>query len=85
MSVCARNRETTRALLDRIAELLAGRWAESDTYPGQSSAGHAVLAEDGATVAEREENARDVDANSVTTLEEMLGLPRRRQRSPARA
>jgi GTP-binding protein HflX len=81
--VCARSRETTRALLDRIAELLADRWAETDTYPGQSSTGatHAVLDEEGETANE----GGNADANSLTTLEEMLGTPRRRQRSPVRA
>jgi len=83
--VCARSRETTRALLDRIAELLADRWAETDTYPGQSSTGasHAVLDEEGETAIEG--GTAEVDANSLTTLEEMLGAPRRRQRSPVRA
>jgi GTP-binding protein HflX len=83
--VCARSRETTRALLDRIAELLADRWAETDTYPGQSSTGasHAVLDEEGETAIEG--GTAEVDANSLTTLEEMLGTPRRRQRSPVRA
>jgi GTP-binding protein HflX len=84
--VCARSRETTRALLDRIAERLADRWAESDTYPGQSGAAtsQAVLDEEGETAKQGGGNA-EVDANSLTTLEEMLGTPRRRQRSPARA
>jgi GTP-binding protein HflX len=84
--VCARARETTRALLDRIAEMLADRWAEAETYPR-----HAALAEAGASAEEGESRdgetlEREAEANSLTTLEEMLGAPRRqRQRTRAPA
>jgi GTPase len=82
--VSAQNRETTRALLDRIAELLAHRWTESETYRGHSA--QYVGAEDGpeGTPAASSEGDGASDPNSLTTLEEMLGLPkkRRRQRTP---
>jgi GTP-binding protein HflX len=83
--VCARSRETTRALLDRVAEMLAERWAETDTYPGQSHAGASHPARDEESETAKEVGTAEVDANSLTTLEEMLGAPRRRPRSPARA
>jgi len=79
--VCARNRETTRALLDRIAELLADRWAEAETYSH-----HVPLAEPSVEAPETTAEVEDVsgdathDENSLTTLEEMLGSPRRQRR-----
>jgi GTP-binding protein HflX len=89
--VCARNRETTRALLDRIAEILADRWAEAETYPHQATiADPSLESPEGAPEATGEgETANGVaaqDENSLTTLEEMLGSPRRKnRRSQARA
>jgi GTP-binding protein HflX len=78
--ISAKNRETTRALLDRIAELLARRWAESAL----------VFSEKGSTSGpdEAPELAppdEDGNGRSLTTLEEMLGKSRRRRhRTPAR-
>jgi GTP-binding protein HflX len=76
--ISATNRETTRALLDRIAELLEEKWTESaHVRPAPE-----VPADEQATV---EEGARDaaVNGRSLTTLEEMLGKPRRsRHRTP---
>ncbi len=72
MFISATNRETTRALLDRIAELLADRWVKSaqESYhepelPPEGDAEEAAAPADGA------------DGNSLTTLDEMLGRPRR--------
>jgi hypothetical protein len=87
--VCARNRETTRALLDRIAELLADRWAEAETrHPAtRNIAGDESLDPNGNGAAGAEPEAPPgADENSLTTLEEMLGSPRRkrhRSRAPA--
>jgi len=82
--VCAKSRETTRALLDRIAGLLANRWSEAETYP------HPAAVEPAAAEAELEgaepEPPPSHDENSLTTLEEMLGSVRRsRHRSQAPA
>ena len=82
--VCAKSRETTRALLDRIAGLLANRWADAETYP------HPAAVEPAAAEAELEgaepEPPPSHDENSLTTLEEMLGSVRRsRHRSQAPA
>jgi len=78
--ISATNRETTRALLDRIAHLLQRRWAESAQVPA------VVLEslEEPIAIDDVAENA--VDTESQTTLEEMLGKGRRhRQRTPAPA
>jgi GTP-binding protein HflX len=81
--VCARNRETTRALLDRIADLLAERWAEAETYPHHEHETLAEPAEEDVTAAAGSEHA---ESNSLTTLEEMLGASRgKRQRTRAPA
>jgi GTP-binding protein HflX len=84
--VCARNRETTRALLARIAELLAERWAEAETYRRHE---HEALPEpddDGTSAAAADATPEESDANSLTTLEEMLGASRgKRQRTRAPA
>ncbi|MET0593059.1 MAG: GTPase HflX, partial [Polyangiaceae bacterium] len=85
--VCAKNRETTRALLDRIADRLAERWAEAETSPGQGR--DFVEGEDeGEDLGDSETRAEEApaedspEANSLTTLEEMLGKSRRpRQRT----
>jgi GTP-binding protein HflX len=88
--VCAKSRETTRALLDRIAAVLADRWADAETYRGH----RAVVAASDPSPATAEageggsepEAAPAHDENSFTTLEEMLGSPRRnRHRSQAPA
>jgi GTP-binding protein HflX len=75
--ISATNRETTRALLDRIAERLAERWAESkETFQRPET-----LPEESAAPAEAD--AGD-EGESLTTLDEMLGKPRRsRQRTQA--
>jgi len=85
--VCAKSPETTRALLDRIAALLADRWAEAETYPHAAAAESATEpAVDPAELAGEAEAAPSHDENSLTTLEEMLGSPRRsRHRSQAPA
>jgi GTP-binding protein HflX len=73
--ISATNRETTRALLDRIAELLAERWAGSkDVYrPAE------VIVEAPATAALPGDDA-EANGQSLTTLEEMSGKPRRHRR-----
>jgi GTP-binding protein HflX len=68
--ISATHPETTRALLDRIAELLADRWAEST--PAFRKVEPAV--EEGAPV---EVVEADADGQSLTTLEELLGKTRR--------
>jgi GTPase len=87
--LCAKRRETTRALLDRIAELLADRWVEAETSRFRSTAdtGESLR---GADDAESREVVPEVqpahDQDSLTTLEEMLGSQRRRRhrsRAPA--
>ena len=85
--VCAKARETTRALLDRIAELLADRWSEAKTsrYRAADPAPDVL---DEASSEPRDEGSEVEpvhDESSLTTLEEMLGSPRRRHRSRARA
>jgi GTP-binding protein HflX len=80
--VCAKSRETTRALLDRIAELLADRWTEAETYRKPAL----VDAPDDPSVTTdgEAEAAPSADENSLTTLEELLGKARRhRHRSQA--
>jgi GTP-binding protein HflX len=74
--ISATNRETTRALLDRIAGLLQHRWAESAQVPAILPA---VTEEPAETIV-----AEESDGESLTTLEEMLGKSRRnRHRTPA--
>ncbi len=81
--VCAKSRETTRALLDRIAALLADRWAEAETYPHAAAVDGTSDAAEVASGAEGD-GAGTADENSLTTLEEMLGAHRRpRHRSQA--
>jgi len=83
--VCAKSRETTRKLLDRIAALLADRWTEAETYrkPALVEASDDPLA---ATADGDAEAAPSADENSLTTLEELLGKGRRhRHRSQAPA
>ncbi|HEX9295349.1 MAG TPA: GTPase HflX, partial [Polyangiaceae bacterium] len=72
--ISATNRETTRALLDRIAELLAEKWTESSRVPAAETE---ITPEDELvqTVAETNGEARE---QNLTTLEEMLGTARRR-------
>jgi GTPase len=70
--ISATNRETTRALLDRIAELLAERWAQSDRTFHQPEAPSEVE-----TAGEPIEAEVEADGQSLTTLEEMLGKTRR--------
>ncbi len=77
--ISATNRETTRALLDRIAQLLAEKWAESSRVPVAQELPPSEPLPDGETNGE-------VHEQSLTTLEQMLGAGRRRrQRAPARA
>jgi GTPase len=77
--ISATNRETTRALLDRIADLLQHRWAESAQVPA------VVVATDEEQGADEEQEPA-ADEKSLTTLEEMLGKSRRhRHRTPAPA
>ena len=81
--VCAKSRETTRALLDRIAELLADRWTESKKHPSYEAE---PPPEDAEQIEPAAGDARAAEEHSLTTLEEMLGTPRRqRQRSRAPA
>jgi len=70
--ISATNRETTRALLGRIADLLAERWAGSVETFRQPEA--TLEAEKGAEPAEADAAA---DGQSLTTLEELLGKTRR--------
>jgi GTP-binding protein HflX len=75
--ISATNRETTRALLDRIAELLADRWTESARVPPEIAPPSGEEPDGTPAV------SPDVEAHSLTTLEEMLGTGRRRrQRTP---
>jgi GTP-binding protein HflX len=77
--ISARNRETTRALLDRIAELLARRWAESTLVFREPEAAAEPDPAPDATAPDEQ-----ADGQSLTTLEEMLGKSRRRRhRTPA--
>ena len=69
--VSATNRETTRALLDRIATLLADRWEASTLVPGTC-----VGSDDEVIEASEGEH---VPANEQTTLEEMLAASRKRR------
>jgi GTP-binding protein HflX len=79
--VCAKSRETTRALLDRVAALLANRWAEAETYSHASAADAAgEMSSTSTEPSHAEPEATPAhDENSLTTLEEMLGAPRRRR------
>jgi GTP-binding protein HflX len=79
--ISAKNRETTRALLDRIAELLKERWEEAAQVPA------VVLAEEPASDAEAPPEPNGApDDQALTTLEQMLGKSRRhRHRTPAPA
>ncbi len=79
MFISAIHRETTRALLDRIAELLADRWAES---------AHSLHQPDLAPSVDPAANAPEIekrgDEHALTTLDQMLGKTRRRRsRTPA--
>jgi GTP-binding protein HflX len=76
--ISATRRETTRALLGRMAELLAERWEESARVPSQPpEAPQAIPAED---------TGDTIEEHSLTTLDEMLGTARRnRSRTHARA
>jgi GTP-binding protein HflX len=74
--ISATNRETTRALLDRIAALLQHRWDESAQVP--------VIIPVEADGPSDEIVVEQGDGESLTTLEEMVGKPRRhRHRTPA--
>jgi GTP-binding protein HflX len=88
--LCAKRRETTRALLDRIAELLADRWVEAETYHLRSTGDVVGESLPGVDDAESREATPEVqpahDQDSLTTLEQMLGSQRRRRhrsRAPA--
>jgi GTP-binding protein HflX len=85
--VSATHRETTRALLDRIADMLADRWAKSALVPevpveateaGGSESAPAEATQkatpDGST-----QNATPDGSTQKTTLEEMLGDRRKRR------
>ena len=62
--IAAVERETTRALLDRIAALLSDRWAESAVYP---------------KAAETDAASENGDGHEMTTIEQMVGKSRRRR------
>ena len=87
--LCAKSRETTRALLDRIAEQLANRWSEAETSRHRAMAAASADAFPAADDEPRDAGSEGEpahDENSLTTLEEMLGSPRRhRHRSQAPA
>jgi GTPase len=88
--LCAKSRETTRALLGRIAALLADRWAEAETSHHRSIADAPAESLRGAEDAESRDAGSEAepahDRDSLTTLEELLGSQRRhRHRSRARA
>jgi GTPase len=70
--ISATNPETTRALLDRIAELLEDRWTESAKV---RPAPEVPAAEQAAP--EEGESEAGANGKSLTTLEEMLGKSRR--------
>jgi GTP-binding protein HflX len=76
--ISATNRETTRALLDRIAEILAERWANSrETFRKPEAAPEPAL--------EPAEVDAQANGRSLTTLEEMLGKTRRSRRHRTQA
>jgi GTP-binding protein HflX len=88
--VCAKSRETTRALLARIAEVLADRWSEAETSRHRAMTDVSTESLEAAAESETRDGATGdgatPDENSLTTLEEMLGSPRRRRhrsRAPA--
>ena len=69
--ISATRRETTRALLAKMADLLADKWEQSattaSTWPDAAPADEAAA-----------QDAREtVEEQSLTTLEQMLGRPRR--------
>jgi GTP-binding protein HflX len=69
--ISATRRETTRALLGRMAELLAERWEEAARVPSQppeAPVAPEIAGEDGPDT---------VEEQSLTTLEQMLGTARR--------
>ena len=74
--ISARSRETTRLLLQRIAELLADRWAASAFVPATETVNGDQDAASSSGVG---------DGEDLTTLEEMLGTRRRRTRPIVRA
>jgi GTP-binding protein HflX len=71
--VSATHAETTRALLDRIAESLSGRWERAARVPP---------AEVRAPASDEEVLSLDIDEHSLTTLDQILGARRRRRRAP---
>jgi GTP-binding protein HflX len=77
--ISATRRETTRALLAKMADLLADRWEKSATVaPGSEAPPPAGIAAKDAD--------ETIDEHSLTTLEQMLVRPRRnRSRTQARA
>ena len=95
------HRETTRKLLDRIAQLLEGRWAESALYTPDTEewteadgepligVGHDNGMEAGADGAPLEptgaEDAAQGDPEGLTTLDQMVGGRSRRRTSHIRA
>jgi GTP-binding protein HflX len=77
--VSATRRETTRALLDRMAQRLADKWVEAAAEAAPAEA-------NGAVEVIRPEGENGVDEHSLTTLDEMLGATHRgRSRTQARA
>lgn len=73
--VSALHKETTRSLLDLIAEMLAERWAESALTPESSDDADVTENEidlDGADVSDVTDAAKQLVDNSMTTLDELL-------------
>jgi len=85
--ISATHRETTRALLDRIAELLAHRWAKSARASHGTDGALGGEATQGAGESEAIDDSPSLpDEQSQTTVEEMLAASRRhRHRTPAPA
>lgn len=74
----ATNRESTRSLLDRIAEMLRERWTKSALTPTYE------LETEGSAAVETSEPVEALGPAELTTLNEMLG-ERRRKRMMGRA
>ncbi len=70
--VSATNRETTRALLDRIAAMLAERWKASELVPTYDDEPDEPIADD-------DEPAPDDGSQDQTTLAEMMAGRRRKK------
>jgi GTP-binding protein HflX len=74
--ISATSRETTRALLARMAQLLSGKWSQFASPGARAPAALATI-----EVVSAPSTEAEADGQSLTTLEELLG-PTRRPRRP---